>query len=115
MRQFPAGAVALGDAIGAVGITGATVSSGIELGTGGCVVTGAALIVGAALGAFVGIEIFPRAEQVQPVKASSSASSGIKKNRFMIRISFRFFSVSVPRRAFVMRLRDGENYAILRV
>ena len=96
-------------------MTGAVVSVGAVLVAGGCVTAGAAFMVGAALGAFVGIEIFPRAEHVQPVKTSSSASSEIKKNRFMIRISFRFFSVSVTRCAAVIRLRAAKKYAILRV
>ena len=115
MRQFPAVAPALGDAADSVGMTGATVSSGIMLGTGGCVTTGAAVMVGAALGAFVGVEMFPRAEHVQPTSSSVRTSSGIKKNRFIMRISFRFFSVSMSVFAAVIRLRDVENYAILRV
>lgn len=115
LRQFPAVAPALGDAAGSVGMTGATVSSGIMLGTGGCVTTGAAVMVGAALGAFVGVEMFPRAEHVQPTSSSVRTSSGIKKNRFIMRISFRFFSVSMSVFAAVIRLRDVENYAILRV
>ena len=75
-------------------MTGAVVISGVVTGA----IVGAALAVGDgfAVGALVGIDALPRTEQVQPTSAISSVSSGIKKNRFMIRISFRFFFDSIP-------------------
>ena len=106
-------AVALGDAPGSVGTTGAVVTEGALC--AGCIVTTGVLPAVGTAGAFVGIDTFPRAVQVQPVKTSSAARSGIKKNRYMIRISFRFFSVSVPEDVRVIRLQDGKNRVILRV
>lgn len=97
--QFPAVEDADGDAIGSVGMTGAAVSVGAVVICGVAVTIGfgVALAVGIAVGALVGIDALPRTEQVHPTSPSSSASSGIKKNRFMIRISFRFFSDSLSR------------------
>ena len=113
--QFPAVASADGEATGAVGATGAIVSAGSALWVGCIVTTGAALLVGTAVGAFVGIVALPRTEHVQPAKSSSTTSSGMKKNRVIERISFRFFSDSVSRSGGVMRLRRKKKYAILPV
>ena len=79
-------------------MTGAVVISGVTFGVGTGAMVGAALTVGDgfAVGALVGIDALPRTEHVQPTSASSSVISGIKKNRFMIRISFRFFFDSIP-------------------
>lgn len=112
--QFPAVAPADGEAIGSVGMTGATVSIGAGLIVGCTVAAGVAAFVGAGVGALVGIDALPRIEQVHPASVSSSARSGIKKNRFIMRISFRFFFVSIPARRAAMRLRRPEKYAILR-
>lgn len=119
--QLPALAPADGETIGScdtagsVGMTGAAVSVGSADIVGAAVTTGFAVLVAAAVGAAVGIEALPRTEQVQPTSRSISPSSGMKKNRFMIRISFRFFSDSVCTAARAIRLRRKKKYAILRV
>ena len=97
----PALAPAEGETIGSVGMTGAVVSVGAALIAGGVVVTGAAVAfaVGTDVGALVGIDAFPLTEQVQPASAMSSASSGIKKNRFIRASPFGSFPLLCPAHA----------------
>lgn len=112
--QFPAVVPADGETIGSVGMTGAAVSVGMAL-IVGCVVTiGVTFDVGAALGALEGIVALPLIEQVHPTSASKAANTGIKKNRFIMRISFRFFSDRMPCMQGSIRLRRIKKYAILR-
>ncbi len=113
--QFPAVVPAVGEVTGSVGLTGATVVSGVGAVVGAVVAAGERVVIGAVVGAVVGIAALPLTEQVQPTSSISSASSGIKKNRFIMRISFRFFSDSMSRRAVVIRLRHKKIYAILDV
>jgi hypothetical protein len=110
--QLPAVGLTDGETAG-VGTTGAVVTSGTAVGR--FVPTGDALAVGTAEGASVGVGLFSLIEQVQPIAASRSPKSGIKKNRFIVRISFRFFFSSMPDRHGVMRLRQRKKYAILRI
>ena len=105
--------MAVGETAGTVGTTGAVVSAGI-VAIGAAVAVGDALTVGFAEGAIVGVVMLPPAWQAQPARRISIASSGMKKNRFIMRISFRFFSDSVSDTAGVMRLRRKKKYAILR-
>ncbi len=96
MRQFPAVALAEGVAFAAVGSTGAIVSgtaltAGVALGVGTAV--GAGVLTGATDGFADGIVALPRIEQVQPVAKISSASSGIKKNRFICASPFGSFPI----------------------
>ena len=111
-QPFPPAAPEEGETAGVVGSTGAAVSGGVAAGL--AVAAGAALAAGFIVGAFVGIDASPRTEQLQPANASSIASSGIKKNRFIMRISFRFFSDRMSRRGRVIRLRVKKNCGILR-
>ena len=89
-RQLPGVALAEGNAFVAVGSTGATVS-GAKVTEGVGAAVGAA--VWAAVGFAVGIVALPRSEQVQPVAKISSASSGIKKNRFICASPFGSFPI----------------------
>lgn len=57
---------------------------------------GADVLTGAAVGFCVGIVALPRIEQVQPVAKISSASSGIKKNRFICASPFGSFPIVCP-------------------
>ncbi len=91
----------MGETIGSVGMTGAVVSVGAAL-IVGCIVTigsAVAFAVGADVGALVGIVTFPLAEQVQPTSASKSASTGIKKNRFICASPFGSFPLLCPAHA----------------
>ncbi len=93
--QLPAVALAEGIAVGSTGATvsGAALIEGIALIVGIAVAVGVAAVVGDAAGFCVGIVALPRTEQVQPVTASSSASSGIKKNRFICASPFGSFPI----------------------
>ena len=110
--QFPAVALAEGIAFVAVGSPGATVS-GAVVATGVDAAVGADVLTGATVGFCVGIDALPRIVQVQPVAKSSSASSGIKKNRFICASPFGSFRIVFPDPAAVIRLRGGENCVIL--
>jgi hypothetical protein len=102
-QLLPAVVSAEGDAAGIEGSTGATVSGGVAAGLADT--AGVTAAEGCTDGAFEGVDTSPVTEQLQPASASSIASSGIKKNRFIMRISFRFFSVRISRRRRVIRLR----------
>ena len=104
--QFPDGALAEGEASG-VGATGATVSGVIEdSGVGMTVAVGEGRIVGEAVGDFVGIVALPFIEHVHPTVAIASASSEIKKNRFICASPFGSFSVVCPKFAQICALAD---------
>lgn len=90
---------AVGETAGSVGATGAAVSVGMALIVGCAVGAAVVFAVGAALGALVGVDTFPRIEQVHPASASRSASTGIKKNRFICASPFGSFSLDCPLRA----------------
>lgn len=70
------------------------------------VAVGEGRIEGEAVGDFVGIVALPFIEHVHPTVANASASSGIKKNRFICASPFGSFSVVCPKFTEICALAD---------